>query len=101
MGRHKKYNYEYLSYSEIFNKNPQHRKSVIKVIDDGRAIKCSCGHLPRVHDTAFNNPVAHPKHFYVDCSDCCECDGEWYGTEKEAISAWNKMVSEQTKQLIN
>lgn len=93
MGRHKKIDYEYLTYDEIFGGNTTRRKTIISSITDGRAVKCSCGHLPRIHDVAFNNPVAHPKHFYVDCSDCCECDGEWYGTEEEAIKAWNNLQS--------
>lgn len=47
-----------------------------------------CGRYPRLHDMNFRDKAAHPKHFYVDC-ECGECDGEWYLTEEEAISAWN------------
>ena len=62
----------------------------IEQLDAPEAFPCrDCGRYPRLHSASFKNKEKYPKTFYVDCGGCSQCDGKWYSTREEAVSAWN------------
>jgi hypothetical protein len=50
-----------------------------------------CGDQPAVHLVNFKDKAAHPKPWYICCSHCSACDGEWYATREEAVAEWNRL----------